>query len=62
MHQYVACPEQLHRTANHRRCAGTHYVDGMMLLVRTAEMAGWIEPWTMACGRPGEKDGAYGVF
>ena len=34
---------------NCRRCAGTHYVDGMMLLVKTAEVAGgiklvWVTP------------------
>ena len=40
MRQYVACPEQLDGTANRRRCAGTRYVDGVMLLV-----AGGIEPW-----------------
>ena len=43
MCQYVACFGQvLHKTANRRRCAGMHYVDGMMLLVKTAEVAGVI--------------------
>ena len=45
MRRYVACSgQELDRTANRRRCAGTHYVDGMMLLGKTAEVAGVIEP------------------
>ena len=32
--------QELHETANRRRCTGTHYVDAMMLLVKTAEVAG----------------------
>ena len=45
MRRYVACcGQELHKTANRRRCAGTPYVDGMMLLAKTAEVAGMIEP------------------
>ena len=40
MRRYVTCfRQELHKTANRRRSAGTHYVDGMMLLVKTAEVA-----------------------
>ena len=37
---------ELHKTANRKRFAGTHYVDGMMLLrwLVVAEVAGVIEP------------------
>ena len=39
MRRYVACfGQELHKTANRRRYAGTHYVDGMMLVVKTAEV------------------------
>ena len=45
MRRYVACfGQELHKTANRRRCAGTHYVDGTVLLVKAAEVAGLIEP------------------
>ena len=42
---YIQYNEQeLHKTANRRRCAGTHYVDSLMLLVKKTEVAGVIEP------------------
>ena len=45
MCRYVACfRQELHKTANRRRCTGTHYVDGMVLLVKAAKVAGVIEP------------------
>ena len=34
-----------HKTANRRHCTGTHYMDGMILLVKSAEVAGVIEPF-----------------
>ena len=34
---------ELHKAANRRRGAGTHYVDGMMLLVKAAEVDGVID-------------------
>ena len=33
---------ELHKTAHRRHCTGTHYMDGMMLLVKSAELAGVI--------------------
>ena len=40
MRRYVVCfRQELQKTANRRRCAGTHYVDGMMLLVKKAKVA-----------------------
>ena len=47
---YVACfRQELHETVDCRHCAGMRYVNGMMLLVRTTEVASVIELWRKRC-------------